>query len=480
VLVRIFWVATMTETGLSIDTNVIHANTTTSDAEPAIVDTIASFDSVVMEEQEGDDKFGVMINHVNNSQPIASEQKLINVEAAVLPFTTNECPVARNTTTKPWIVTLSRRPILARWPRTKAVLGRICLLWTLILWALFLGYILSLLEGPAEIKTNDEILQQRWFFSTLPWQEVFVAGVNLPTACMQNFIDANALGEAITNVSTTGSSSSTTSLSLMETLVWNITNIDNATLMLVHDIMQDRFPNITLPPVPVVSNDTSSSDMLESLQLYLEKCDDVAVDLMEIVINTTLKLAEDELGITPDTIDIGDPLTFNWIRCWDNSILGNPNPWSPTQAQINASASQGLFYREEWTTSQRRLFENYTVEWECFDLSDAITRDKCILDAVIDSVKNATGGDQCETNTGGTSLQSAFISQQGRFPYILMRSYILVPLLSFSSFWLVLVYCDDDGRVWQSVPCNQGRPSLGCRLGLAQYNCLWRDHNLLF
>jgi hypothetical protein len=268
------------------------------------------------------------------------------------------------------------------------------------------------LEGPAEIATNDGLLQQRWFFNILPWQEVFETGASLPTACMKNFIEYNALEDVLTNSSRSSGNNSMASLSLLESFLVNLTDTNNTTLLLLQDITIDRFPNITLPQVPTVSNVTRVEDLLGLLQKYLDKCDDVAVQLMELAINTTLQIAENELGISLDSINLGDPLTFNWIRCWDNKILGDPNPWSPTLAQVNASAYQNLFFREQWLSSQQQLFRNYTLERACFNTSDVIARDKCILYAAIDSVKNATGGDQCATNTGGRSRKCIFVTPQ--------------------------------------------------------------------
>jgi hypothetical protein len=226
-------------------------------------------------------------------------------------------------------------------------LGKICLLSTLILWALLFGYILSLLEGPAEIATNNELMQQRWFINILPWQEVLLIGAKLPTACMKNFLEYNALGDIITHPSQ--ASSSVATLSLLGTLLLNLNIFDNETLTLLQDFTMDQFPNITLPNVPDVSNETSINDIFKSLQLYLEKCDDAAINLMEFAIDPNLYVTENELGITPDTINLADSLTFNWIRCWDNQILGGPNPWSPTKAQIDASANQSMFFREQWS-----------------------------------------------------------------------------------------------------------------------------------
>jgi hypothetical protein len=466
----------MTETGLS------------NDHEQAAVGTASSFDSLMkgdnnkdvmvgddsVKGKEDNDTVGGPIDNVQNPQQETSEWKCADTDTAVLPSTSNESfSAARNTTppydTKRVPFILKIRRTLACWPRTKAILGRACLLWTLILWALLLGYILALLEGPAEIVTNNEILQQRWFFSSLPWEEVFVAGVNLPAACMKKFIDYNVFEEVMIYASQSQMSNSTASLSLLDNLLLNLTDIDNTTIMLVQDVTNNRFPNITLPEVPIVSNDTAIEDVLESMLGYMEKCDDAAVQLLELAINATLAIAEDRLGIGPDSVNLGDVLTFNWIRCWDNKIFGDPNPWKPTQAQIDASANQSLFFRQEWTMSQQQLLRNYIMEGACFNFSDASDRDKCILNAAIDSVLNATGGDQCATNTGGKSLNTGLFHRSTGPPNSLFCLFanLLVPLLSRTSFCLVLVYCHDDGRLRQSISCDKVGSNLGCILGMA-------------
>jgi hypothetical protein len=293
-------------------------------------------------------------------------------------------------------ITHSSKRCLARWPRTVAVVGKIFLLWTLILWALCFGFVISRLEGPSEVAVNNQILQQRWFFTTLPFREVFVAVINLPTACMEKFIEENTMQDV--SLTAVNGSSSNVSGALIGLPT---TNIDNNTIVLVEDIVEKHLADLTFPLVPTTPTTYSIEEFLEDLHEYLEKCEELGRELMKFVIKRLSMVAEDDLGISADTLTVGNSLTFNWNRCWDNSILGNPNPWSPTQAQINASANQDAFFREQWTASQQMLFRNYSIERGCFDSPDNVTREECLLEATTDSVLNADGGAQCETNTGG-------------------------------------------------------------------------------
>ncbi|KAG7371417.1 ion channel [Nitzschia inconspicua] len=287
--------------------------------------------------------------------------------------------------------TSSCRRCLVRWPRTRAVVGKVFLLWALILWALGFGYFLSKLEGPSEVAANNNIMRQRWFFSTLPFGEVFVAVNYLPSLCMERFIEINSLRNAFLNTS------------LNDSNIFYPNSKENATSELVETLLSSHFSNLTFPEVPSLPNVTTVEDILKELEHYLEKCEDLALNIMKFALNVSKDVAEHDLDLTRDTLVVTNPLSFNWNRCWDNTILGNPNPWSPTAAQINASANQDLFFRQQWSASQQRLLREYTTERGCSTLRDNTTLSECILNATIDSVVNADGGANCDPNTGASA-----------------------------------------------------------------------------
>jgi len=128
---------------------------------------------------------------------------------------------------------------------------------------------------------------------------------------------------------------------------------------------------------------------------------------VQLAINYTRQVAQQDLDVpTLPDFELGSSpsLTFNWIRCWNNTELGDPNPWKPTQNQINASADQSVFFWQEWENNYRLLLEQYITENQCMELKGNSTeQSECLLDAAYEAVNDATGGLQCATNTGAAA-----------------------------------------------------------------------------
>jgi hypothetical protein len=301
----------------------------------------------------------------------------------------------------------SFRLCMHRWPRTVAVLGKICLLWTLILWALCFGFILSRVEGPSEIHTNDRIMAQRWLFKALPLREIFVAVTNLPTACMEKFVQEQLVGQRWSSVIAAANITNSSTLLVPGLMDPNAT-IDNQTLLGLEQIMENEFrrleglENLTMPQVPFLEDNATMEEVLKELHNYLQLCEESALFMIDYAYNAIQEIAEDRLNFS-DGVVATDPLTFNWNRCWNNTELGNPNPWSHTPAQINASANQNFFFQRQWTRDQQRLAQQYLEERGCQRPTVNWTRDGCVLSAIVDSVTDATGGRDCATNTGSSA-----------------------------------------------------------------------------
>ncbi|KAL3907566.1 MAG: hypothetical protein SGARI_003478 [Bacillariaceae sp.] len=187
-------------------------------------------------------------------------------------------------------------------------------------------------------------------------------------------------------------------------IVGNYSGVENVTLQWVENIMQAAFDNLTLPEVPELSEDPTIEEVLDSLHDYLELCEDTALVMMEYLFALVQQIAQEDLGLGDGSSVATESLSFNWIRCWNNTELGNPNPWSPTEEQIEASAYQDAFFQEQWKANQQMKADQYAEDRGCFELSpNSTVRDGCILEAVRDSC-------------------------------------------------VVLVHRHDDGRLWQSKP----------------------------
>jgi len=158
---------------------------------------------------------------------------------------------------------------------------------------------------------------------------------------------------------------------------------------------------------------------------YMAECETLAGQLLAAVINVTEVITEYSLKMETDGGSAG--LTFNWIRCWNNTEMGHSNPFRPTQEQINASQfhHQVAFFTRMWNQDREALFEQYVADLGCnetdvgtdigtdgFDVFDYFidsdgfnvsAKLNCLWEATEQSVLNATGGKQCDANTGSST-----------------------------------------------------------------------------
>jgi hypothetical protein len=148
-------------------------------------------------------------------------------------------------------------------------------------------------------------------------------------------------------------------------------------------------------------------------------CEEIAGELLNAVVNFTVKSALHDFEILINDNTGNGGLTFNWIRCWNDTELGRSDPFKPSQKQIDASLfiNQAEYFTLEWNNNRIELYENYTNEYGCnsnYDNSTdnddygddpimVLNRTKCYWEATKQSVLNASGKRGCDANTGSSA-----------------------------------------------------------------------------
>jgi hypothetical protein len=292
---------------------------------------------------------------------------------------------------------------ISKWPRTKAILFKMLLLWTLILWALCLGWVLSRIEGPAEIQANDDVLRQKWFF-IIPVQELLLVISSLPTICFKRYINL------LHNSTLIGDELNITQM--MEIQDMSLSEFNNSNNLFDYSFSnqknENRIPELLLTLPTTLVNQTNNTkyetleDVFESFYEYMERCDAFAQESIYQVLNYSLQNIQ-ETGLEIQDLSFGQDTTFNWIRCWNNALLGHTNPWKPTSEQISASADQGRFFLQQWLNDRQTLFDEYVTGCYSDDVVDNVTRARCVVNASQTAVLQATGGKQCASNTGSSA-----------------------------------------------------------------------------
>jgi len=268
-----------------------------------------------------------------------------------------QAPPSNPKTTKPRCRHyLSRGP--HRHPRCWSILCAIFIpLWVLIGCSVLGGYILAGFEAPVEVEANDAILANRHIFVELDWKAVVEKVLKLPQFCFDRYLqDVLLPGKNMTDI---GPGEGVDWIDWWE-------GLDGDTSELLNDLF----------------------DLLEDMREFMETCGNTAQEILEQVwaLNSDIEVTL-----------AAQPLSFNWIRCWNRTELGDVKPFNPTDAQIEAAASQSDFYERVWREDQVRIYREYLAEEEYPNSIEARLR------ALRYSADNASGGDHCGRNTSGTA-----------------------------------------------------------------------------
>ena len=247
-----------------------------------------------------------------------------------------------------------------RWPRMTAICCRVFLpLWLLVAISLGFGYLLSRYEGPNESDANDSILRNRFFIEIFPSDQIIERMASLPEDCLDLWVSEK----------------------LNET-----NDARNPLLKAINGVL----PLSPFPDVEPSFDSQTNEELIAELGEYMDACGNLSASLTDIIIDYTRR---------ETTALAFDDLTFNWNRCWNNTVYGSSNPFAATKDQVAASNNQSEFYAKVWHENQAVLYEKYIQEYNCTSDDDL----ECISEALSQSSMEATGSSGCEVNTGGSA-----------------------------------------------------------------------------
>jgi hypothetical protein len=220
-------------------------------------------------------------------------------------------------------------------------------LWGLIIIAVVCGYLLAQFEAPTEFDLNDLIIANQFTLQNFDL-DVLNNLVDLPIDCFEAYLDSKDLGD--------------TDISLLD--------------------LTDRFTySYDVDEVPELIE--TIGEELSLFRGHMVNCSEQAEKLVE-----TSSLIQNKTSLILATSD----LTFNWIRCWNETEVGSLKTFHPSPLQIQAAADQTSFYRSVWKEDRERIFREYLAD-------ESIGR----IEALNWSVLEATGRDHCTANIGGTA-----------------------------------------------------------------------------
>lgn len=281
------------------------------------------------------------------------------------------------------------RYFVTHWPRTISLVVKMCCLFILILWSLLTGFILSNMEGPAEIASNDAVVMNAYLVAALPFNLTRNVMVGLPTTCLINFLEAyNESGVDLSFAP----GNATFDISNKSNFTFDVLPGESNTSITTEEFFLEFFPNISFPDIDVKDLPT-----VVDLYLYMNRCQETASYLLNALVSVTKRVVE-------ATRTTSEELTFNWIRCWnasDPELGTDRNPWIPNRAQVNASNNQAIYFQKVWMENRESLQNQYVQEWNCF--GNETNETMCLLNAREASVVDATGAGGCSDNTGSSA-----------------------------------------------------------------------------
>lgn len=271
---------------------------------------------------------------------------------------------------------------LRNYPRCGSIFCHILIpLWILILIAGVGGYILATFEAPNEYDVNDEILQQRFWLQNIPLNETSDVIFDLPLTCFERYLELQ--NDTLLSLSLSFDDND----NIFETALWDRNNEGPFFNQLSNTIF----------------NSSTIEETMDDLRDFLMTCGQQVQSMVSKLVQRTA----DSVSLTAT-----EELTFNWIRCWDRTVYGNPERFHVgTDGQISAATNQSAYYESIWSSDQQRLYEEYlaveglTVNGTT-DPNDARAATAINLrrgEALNASVIDATGRDGCTQNTGGTA-----------------------------------------------------------------------------
>ena len=348
-----------------------------------------------------------------------------------------------------------------RWPRLMALIYCHFFLLLLLSVSFVMGYVISSMEAPKEISENDSVMRNLYMTDMLPVRSTRKNLVELASSCLLNYEqnksrDYTAEPQDLNHTSppTTVNSTTTTnnnSNNSTETFFSGesdnihlngtdsvtdaeIANIDVITAWQKSLIANwawsefANFSNITVDftdltiPSPYFSSLEKTSEetanitdanesgisLSEEVLHYGQICTGIAEDLTISLVNFAVSMMKArEKNI--------ESISFNWIRCWNESEHGSANHFAPLNEAERTSSlfvNQARYFADEWDKNRATLFDSYVAEFGCNETSQILdpfgeleigSRNPCYWEAMKESVSNATGGKGCMVNTASAS-----------------------------------------------------------------------------
>lgn len=248
------------------------------------------------------------------------------------------------------------RRIPERYPRSCACIGGIILpLWLLVFVAFLGGKFLASFEAPQEFETNDAILASRTTFLLTKGglSDMIDKLLKLPQSCLYDYLKMYK--------------PEGTNTTLYELFMGNSTYLDG---------------ELNLADLTILAQ-------IPGLSAYMEECGFEA----EIVINALLEIRNDT------SVELASQsLTFNWIRCWNETLFGDRTSLRATDELLAAAAQQDDYYVTVWNDNKQRLYDQYVEDYDGDNFTDF---DR--LDLWQRAIAGATGSDGCGENVAGTA-----------------------------------------------------------------------------
>lgn len=246
--------------------------------------------------------------------------------------------------------------VSGKYPRTFSICTGIFIpLWFLVLVSLFFGHFLATVESQEEIDSNDAFMKQTVVIEQSR-QYARDTLAMLPLICYQLFVNGITLDQ-----------------------------VDEAFAQ-IHEAQSlveyaDKFDEFDEAKIVT----WNSTDLRE----FMTYCGRVASDAFTSIEETSYQSLDVDTSV--------DGLSFNWIRCIDDSKVEGDSILFPSKARIEASRpeAQADFYLQTWRGRELKWREIYFEEFGGSSQSTFTT----ILQAFENALDDTTVGDKCGVNS---------------------------------------------------------------------------------
>jgi len=171
-------------------------------------------------------------------------------------------------------------------PRISACFLRVLLpLWFLVLLAIGLGYVLGRFEEDDEYERNDEAMKNRFIVESFPLDDLLLFASSVPAACVDTFIERR----------------------------FNVTLSQNESLAPGNDLDELLGNDVIFPDIDDLDPNNKST-IVQDLLSFMGSCIGFGTDLLGEIV-----------GLDDRIQGFSFSLTFDFIRCWNQTELGTVN-----------------------------------------------------------------------------------------------------------------------------------------------------------